>query len=339
MRVYSSDTICKPLQIDGGLGLMAALIIGIIIGLVIIGFMVRAIQKNKQKASPDDKNNSIEGLRIIVDQLQNQLIEKEKIASIGLITAGIAHEIKNPLNFINNFSEMSVEILNDLSTELKTLLKNHPNEKLEEDLKIIDDMVTDLKQNCNKIHEHGKRAENIVKNMLLQARTKEVGKELTDLNQLIEEYLNLAYHGLRAQEQNFNITITKDLAADMGQILVSPQSIGQVFLNIFNNGFYATHEKKIEIDGSYSPTIFVKTQKDVSKNIAIITIRDNGIGIKQETLDNIFKPFFTTKPVGIGTGLGLSICYDIVVHQHKGEIKVDSKLGEYTEFIINLPLS
>ncbi|TAH41799.1 MAG: histidine kinase [Bacteroidetes bacterium] len=253
---------------------------------------------------------------------QNQLIQSEKMASLGQLTAGIAHEIQNPLNFVNNFSELSVELLEEFGTA--------PEEEKKE-------IVGDLKQNLGKIVFHGKRADSIVKGMLQHSRASTAEKQVTDINKLVEEFFNLAYHGMRAKDPAFNCTMQKDLAPDIPQIKIIPQDISRVILNIFNNSFYAVDEKKkISHSADYQPVVSITTKK--LNGQVLISVRDNGKGISAEIRDKIFNPFFTTKPTGMGTGLGLSISYDIVVKGHGGDIKVDSKPGEYTEFTILLPI-
>ncbi|MBP6334466.1 MAG: hypothetical protein KA444_03260 [Bacteroidia bacterium] len=253
---------------------------------------------------------------------QNQLIQSEKMASLGQLTAGIAHEIQNPLNFVNNFSELSVELLEELGTI--------PDEEEKKEI------VGDLKQNLGKIVFHGKRADSIVKGMLQHSRASTAEKQATDINKLVEEFFNLAYHGMRAKDPAFNCTMQKDLAPDLPSISIIPQDISRVILNIFNNSFYAVDEKKKSLpDGTYQPIVSIATKKIGDK--ILIAIRDNGKGIPQEIRDKIFNPFFTTKPTGLGTGLGLSISYDIIVKGHGGDLKVESGTGEFTEFTILLP--
>ncbi len=254
---------------------------------------------------------------------QNQLIQSEKMASLGQLTAGIAHEIQNPLNFVNNFSELSVELIDELDSA------NDEDEKHE--------IVGDLKQNLGKIVFHGKRADSIVKGMLQHSRAATAEKQSTDINKLVEEFFNLAYHGMRAKDPAFNCTMQKDLDNSLPHINIIPQDISRVILNIFNNSFYAVDEKKKGGgDVNYQPLVSITTKKTGDK--ALIIIRDNGKGIPDEIRDKIFNPFFTTKPTGSGTGLGLSISYDIIVKGHGGDLQVDSKAGEFTEFTISLPL-
>lgn len=257
---------------------------------------------------------------------------QEKLASLGQLTAGIAHEIKNPLNFVTNFAQLSTELTDDLEDELKGELEKISEEAVEE----VKDILETLRENMRAINEHGRRADNIVKGMLLHSRGVRGEFKATDLNQLIDEYLNLSYHGLRAQDPRFNCTIITNYDESIGKVMVVPQDISRVFLNILNNGFYAINEKREQISKGYVPTINVET-KNLGEKIEI-KFHDNGIGIPQDVSDKIFNPFFTTKPTGKGnTGLGLSISHDIVVKVHHGEITLNTEAGEFTEFTIRLP--
>jgi len=249
-------------------------------------------------------------------------VQSEKMASLGELTAGIAHEIQNPLNFVNNFSEVNKELL----IELKEAI-NKGN---------IDDANTianDVIENSEKINHHGKRADAIVKGMLQHSRSDTGTKEPTNINALADEYLRLSYHGLRAKDKSFNATINTDFDKSIGNINIVPQDIGRVLLNLYNNAFYAVSERRKLLATSYEPLVSVTTEK--SGNQIFITVSDNGNGIPQKVVDKIFQPFFTTKPTGQGTGLGLSLSYDIV-KAHGGEIKVETREGEGTEFIIQL---
>ena len=254
---------------------------------------------------------------------QTQLIQSEKMASLGELTAGIAHEIQNPLNFVNNFSEVSSELIDEMKEQLE---KGN-----EEDAKAIAD---EIKMSLEKINFHGKRADGIVKSMLQHSRTSNNKKEPTDINALADEYLRLAYHGMRAKDKVFNAAIKTDFDESIGLIKVISQDIGRVILNLITNAFYAVTEKKRLYPEGYEPTVTVSTKK-VDKKIEI-KVKDNGTGIPQKALDKIFQPFFTTKPTGQGTGLGLSLSYDIVTKGHGGELKVETMEGEYTEFSIIL---
>lgn len=287
---------------------------------------------------------------------QNQLIQSEKMASLGELTAGIAHEIQNPLNFVNNFSEVSTELVDEMNEEINK--GNLDNAK---------DIANDLKQNLEKINHHGKRAGDIVKGMLQHSRSSTGIKEPTDINALADEYLRLAYHGLRAKDKTFNATMKTEydesLSADKGQINIIPQDMGRVILNLITNAFYAVDEKKKQnnplipvrrtplekgetsssINEAYEPIVTVTTRR-LSPPVGgrgaevLISVKDNGNGIPQNILDKIFQPFFTTKPTGKGTGLGLSMSYDIVTKGHGGDLSVKTVEGEGSEFTIKLPI-
>ena len=263
---------------------------------------------------------------------QQNLIQAEKMASLGQLTAGIAHEIKNPLNFINNFAEISGELLGELKKEIDLAVTTLEEDDQEE----VENLISTLSGNLGKIHKHGQRADSIVKGMLLHSRGGADERALTDVNYLAEETLNLAYHGARAQDRQFNVTLERDLDPDVGSIDIVPQEITRVLLNLLGNGFYATQKRRQATqDGAYEPTVGLAT-RDLGDGIEI-RVRDNGIGMSPDVIKKLFTPFFTTKPPGEGTGLGLSLSYDIVVQQHNGQFTVDSKEGQYTEFIITLP--
>jgi signal transduction histidine kinase len=255
---------------------------------------------------------------------QAQLIQSEKMASLGELTAGIAHEIQNPLNFVNNFSEVNIELLVEMKDEID-------KGNLDEVKAIADDVI----ENQEKINHHGKRADAIVKGMLQHSRNSSGVKEPTNINALADEYLRLAYHGLRAKDKSFNATMKTDFDETIGNINVIPQDIGRVILNLITNAFYVVDEKKKQHPNGYEPTVSVSTKKINGK--VEIKVKDNGNGIPQKVLDKIFQPFFTTKPTGQGTGLGLSLSYDIV-KAHGGELKVETKEGEGAEFVIRLPM-
>src|SRR6516164_7909947 len=256
------------------------------------------------------------------------------MASLGQLTAGIAHEIKNPLNFVNNFVGLSVELLDELKETAAPAINALGDEKRAE----IDETITMLTGNLKKIAEHGRRADGIVKSMLEHSRGSSGERRSVDLNGSIEEALNLAYHGGRAQDASFNIALERDFAEAISPIEVVPQDITRVCLNLFSNGFYAaTKRQKQECDSTFKPTLKVST-RDVGDAVEM-QVRDNGVGIAPEIKDKLFQPFFTTKPTGEGTGLGLSISYDIVTQEHGGTIEVDSRVGEYTEFTVRLPRS
>lgn len=262
---------------------------------------------------------------------RQQLIESEKMAGLGQLAAGIAHEIKNPLNFVNNFAELSVDLIRELNEELNQLSDKIP----EKDLDYLKEILEDIRSNASKIKEHGQRADSIIKGMLLHARGKAGEFQPSDINQILAEYLNLAYHGMRAQDQSFNIKIESNYDPDIGKINAVPQDLSRVFLNLINNACYATNQKKKVLKEAYFPVLSIKTE-NFPDHIEI-RIRDNGTGIPDEVKQKIFSPFFTTKPAGEGTGLGLSLSLDIIRKQHQGEMSVVSEEGEFAEFIITLP--
>jgi len=294
-----------------------AFIAGLGILLLIASILYRN-NRQKQKA-----NKILEATLTNLRATQSQLIQSEKMASLGELTAGIAHEIQNPLNFVNNFSEINTELVDELQQELKA-------GKTEEAISISND----IKENEEKINHHGKRADAIVKGMLQHSRSSSGVKEPTDINVLADEYLRLAYHGLRAKDKSFNATTKTDFDETIGNINILPQDIGRVILNLITNAFYTVSEKSKQAGDGYEPTVSVSTKRSNDK--AEIRVQDNGNGIPQKLLDKIFQPFFTTKPTGQGTGLGLSLSYDIV-KAHGGELKVETKEGEGTAFVILLP--
>ncbi|MCW3118954.1 MAG: hypothetical protein JWM28_3036, partial [Chitinophagaceae bacterium] len=255
---------------------------------------------------------------------QAQLIQSEKMASLGELTAGIAHEIQNPLNFINNFSEVNTELINEMKEEID---KGNSKE--------VKSIAEDIAANEQKINHHGKRADGIVKGMLQHSRSGNRQKEAANINTIADEYLRLAYHGLRAKDKSFNAIMKTDFDERMADINIIPQDIGRVILNLITNAFYAVTEKKKQMGNGYEPTVSVSTKQIGDK--AEVRVRDNGNGVPQRVLDKIFQPFFTTKPTGEGTGLGLSLSYDII-KAHHGELKVQTKEGEFAEFIIQLPI-
>jgi signal transduction histidine kinase len=275
--------------------------------------------RQKQKSKTKIQNAYSE-----LQSTQAQLLQSEKMASLGELTAGIAHEIQNPLNFMNNFSEINTELIDEMKKEID-------NGNISE-VKVI---ANDIKENEGKINHHGKRADAIVKNMLQHSRSTSGKRELTGINALVEEYLRLAYHSLRAKDNSFSAIIKTDFDKTIGNINIIPEDIGRVFLNLYNNAFYAIHDKKKLLNGTFEPTVFVTTKR-FEKRVEL-SVKDNGNGILQNVADKIFQPFFTTKPTGEGTGLGLSLAYDIV-KAHGGEIKVETKKGEYANFIVVLPL-
>lgn len=277
---------------------------------------------NKQK---EEIQNTLSELK----STQSQLIQSEKMASLGELTAGIAHEIQNPLNFVNNFSDINKELVDEAEEEI---VKGNYEE--------VRNILNAVKEKSEKINHHGKRADAIVKGMLQHSRSSTGQKEPTDINALCDEYFRLSYHGLRAKDKSFNATMNTDFDESIGKINIVPQDIGRVLLNIINNAFYAVRERAgknlqgLSAGAGYIPTVAIAT-RTTGSNI-IISIKDNGSGIAKKVVDKIFQPFFTTKPTGEGTGLGLSLAYDIV-KAHGGELKVNTKEGEGTEFFIQLP--
>ena len=283
-------------------------------------------QKNQKRELAQAKE--IEKAYTELKATQSQLIQSEKMASLGELTAGIAHEIQNPLNFVNNFSEVSNEMIQEIKEE-RAKSAAERNEALENEL------LDNISSNLEKINHHGKRADAIVKGMLQHSRSSSGKKELTDLNALCDEYLRLSYHGLRAKDKSFNATMKTDFDETIGKINIIPQDFGRVVLNLLTNAFYAVNEKKNSGLNSFEPTVSISTKKENDK--ITITVTDNGNGMTPEILDKVFQPFFTTKPTGKGTGLGLSMSYDIITKGHNGELKVETKEGEQTKFIITLP--
>jgi signal transduction histidine kinase len=262
---------------------------------------------------------------------QAQLILREKMASLGELTAGIAHEIQNPLNFVTNFSELNLELFADL----KSLLQNETlSEQAEKNIKALLENAT---QNMIKINHHGKRADSIVKSMLLHSSETEGEIKPTDINSLIEEYLKLGYHGVKAKDPSFIAYLQTEFDENLEKIEVIPQHIGRVFLNLLNNSFYSISKKRQLVKGNYEPTVFVSTKK-VSGGIEV-KVRDNGLGMNEKDVNKVYQPFYTTKPAGEGIGLGLSLCYDIITKGHGGQMKIDTKEGEFAEFSFILPTS
>ncbi len=263
---------------------------------------------------------------------QNQLIMQEKMASLGMLTAGIAHEIKNPLNFVNNFALLSIELADELAEILDGKLSS-----LDADLQAdVTDLLTNLRENAQYINSEGKRADEIIRSMLLHFRGSSGQVQKTDLNMLLGQAIDLAYHSMRAKDANFNVTIERMFDDTLPQIRVVPQDISRVFLNIINNACYAVHQKNMgSTDPTYQPKITATTRATSAG--AEFRLWDNGLGIDAETQKQLFTPFFTTKPPGQGTGLGLSISYDIVVQGHQGSITVETEVGQFTEFIITIP--
>jgi len=281
---------------------------------------------NELRQRTDDLTRSLEDLRTA----QDRLIQTEKLASLGQLTAGIAHEIKNPLNFVNNFAALSVELTDELKGALKPAM-------LDQTIRAeVDEITGLLKDNLGKVVQHGKRADSIVKNMLLHSREGSGERRSADINALVGESLNLAYHGARAEKPGFTITLKHDLDPNAGALDLYPQEITRALLNLISNGFYAAIRRKAEADDDTFEPVLSATTRDLGETVEI-RIRDNGNGISPEVRVKIFNPFFTTKPTGEGTGLGLSMTHDIIVKQHGGRIDVDTEPGAFTEFIITLP--
>jgi len=272
----------------------------------------------------EEAKNKTESTLNELKTTQTQLVQAEKMASLGELTAGIAHEIQNPLNFVNNFSEVNAELITELNEEIE-------NGDLEE----VKAIAEDIAGNEEKIMHHGKRAEAIVKGMLMHSRVSSRDKQETDINALADEYLRLSYHGLRAKDKSFNADFILNADENLPKVNVIAQDIGRVLLNLINNAFYTVSEKAKQIEKGYKPTVVVTTKK-LNSNIEI-SVKDNGNGIPKKVLDKIFQPFFTTKPTGQGTGLGLSLSFDIITKGHNGDLKVETQEGEFTEFIISLP--
>lgn len=297
--------------------LLTALFVFLVFGAVLL---YSYLQKRKANVLLASQKEQIESTLQKLKSTQAQLIQSEKLASLGELTAGIAHEIQNPLNFVNNFSELSGELIDEMNEEID-------NGNLEE----VKAISGDLKQNLEKINTHGKRASSIVKGMLEHSRTSTGIKALTDINKLADEYLRLAYHGLRAKDKSFNADFKTDFDENLPKVAVIPQDFGRVLLNLFNNAFYAVNFPDIS-----SPTVVVSSQ--IVDSQIVIKVRDNGIGMSAATKAKIFQPFFTTKPTGEGTGLGLSLAYDIITKGHGGSIEVVSNEGEGSTFSIQLPI-
>jgi two-component system, NtrC family, sensor kinase len=311
--------------------------------LFLFAFLLYRNNRMKQKANVilQEQKDKVENTLTQLKTTQTQLIQKEKLASLGELTAGIAHEIQNPLNFVNNFSELSVDLAKDLKEEI-----HKPNI----DKEYVEELLTDLSQNQEKINHHGKRASSIVKGMLEHSRASTGVKELTDINKLADEYLRLSYHGLRAKDKSFNADFKTDFDENLPKISIIQQDIGRVLLNLINNAFYAVNEKNRQnierneipkpfgTEGvSFKPTVTISTQ--VIDNQIVIKVKDNGMGMSESVRAKVFQPFFTTKPTGSGTGLGLSLAYDIVTKGHSGTLEVVSTEGGVgSEFSIQLPI-
>lgn len=309
------------------------LLSGIVVFMV-IAFLLFRNNRSRKKANEllQKQKEEIAGQKLQVEKAllelqatQQQLIQSEKMASLGELTAGIAHEIQNPLNFVNNFSEVSNELIDEMNEEL-----------IKGDIEEAKSISSDIKQNLDKINHHGKRADSIVKGMLQHSQSSKGQKALTDINALCDEYLKLAYHGIRAKDKSFNAILKTDFDEGVGLVSIVPQDIGRVVLNLIGNAFYAVQHRKTQLIDGYEPMVSVSTKK-IDDNIWI-SVSDNGNGISSNVLDKIFQPFFTTKPTGQGTGLGLSLAYDIV-KAHGGEIKVETSENAGTDFLVKLPIA
>jgi signal transduction histidine kinase len=266
-----------------------------------------------------------------LQKTQASLVHAQKMAALGQVTAGIAHEIKNPLNFVNNFAGLSVELLDELKdAAAQAVGALDPTKRAE-----IAETIGMLTGNMEKIVEHGRRADGIVRSMLQHSRGGSGDWQATNLNALVEEALNLAYHGARSQDQSFEITLERDFDRDLTPVDVVPQELTRVLLNLIGNGFFAANQRSGAGDGTYRPTLKITT-RELGESVEV-RVRDNGIGIPPENRDKLFQPFFTTKPTGEGTGLGLSISYEIVTQEHGGTITVESEVGDFTEFTVRLP--
>ncbi|MCP4348846.1 MAG: response regulator [Desulfobacterales bacterium] len=296
---------------------------------VLIRVQTHLALRNLQKHL-EQKNRTLSETLEQLKSIQNQLIVQEKMASIGRLTSGVAHEIKNPLNFINSFAALSVE----LAQELKELIDSQKSRLDTQTIGDIDRILNDLQLNADSIHEEGRRADSIIRSMLFHSFETRGQFQKTDLNSLLGEAVNLAYHSMHGKDAYFDISIESDYDPDIRPQSVIPQDLSRVFVNLINNAYYSTYEKK-EAEDSYSPILSIKT-RNMDEYIEI-RIRDNGVGIPTHMQPKIFDPFFTTKPAGKGAGLGLSISYDIIVQGHQGTIEVDAAEGEYAEFIISIP--
>jgi signal transduction histidine kinase len=337
--IYMYETLFKEFPIMYIIEKQKIFFLNSLLGINVTIFLILLVYENSKNKALEEVHKKNKDLI----STQSQLIQAEKMASLGELTAGIAHEIQNPLNFVNNFSEVSKELLDEMKDELAT-----------GNLQLATELADDVIQNLEKINHHGKRADAIVKGMLQHSRSSSGIKEPTDINALADEYLRLSYHGLRAKDKSFNATMKTDFDESLtsgqgriGKIKVIPQDLGRVILNLITNAFYAVNEKKkSDLPAGtkpYEPTVTVKTsvihQTTGGKGAAVmISVSDNGNGIPQSAIDKIFQPFFTTKPTGEGTGLGLSLSYEIVTKGHGGELKVDNKPGEGVTFTILLPV-
>ena len=267
-----------------------------------------------------------------LSKAQTQLVQQEKMVSLGQLTAGVAHELKNPLNFVNNFAQLSEELLDDLDAELR----EDPARPVGEALDASGDLIDDLRANAAKIRDHGRRADGIIRSMLAHSRSTPGPRRAARLNTLLEEYVGLAYHGMRAEHARFNVDLVRDFDPAVGEIEMVPEEMGRVFLNLLDNAFAAVRDREMAgVDTAFAPRVAVRTRQ-VPAGVAI-SVQDNGTGMSEDVRDRIFEPFFTTKPTGEGTGLGLSLTYEIVVHGHGGTLALDTAEGVGTTFTVTLP--
>ncbi|SOD92118.1 sensor histidine kinase [Spirosoma fluviale] len=317
-------------QVDAGnLGVQVPVLVNDEVGLLAQQFnrMTNSLQRysSEMETLVAERTAQLQQTLDTLKATQAQLIQKEKMASLGELTAGIAHEIQNPLNFVNNFSDVSVELVEELKEEAQAGRTTH-----------VLALADDLSQNLQHITQNGQRASNIVRGMLEHSRTPSSERRPTNLNALADEYLKLAYHGMRVQDPDFSVQLCTQFDDDSTSVVVSPQDIGRVLLNLYNNAFYAVRQKQQQQVTGFEPQVMVSTQVD--QGTIVLLVKDNGTGIPKNIMDKIYQPFFTTKPTGQGTGLGLSLSYDIVTKAHGGDMRVVSHEGEGTEFVIQLPL-
>ncbi|MBS1526564.1 MAG: GHKL domain-containing protein [Bacteroidetes bacterium] len=309
------------------LGVIAVFVLIAIILLYANGQRKKAnVVLKKQNEQIETQRRDLEKTVADLKTTQKQLIQSEKMASLGELTAGIAHEIQNPLNFVNNFSEVNTELIDEMEQQID-----------KGDLNEVKALAKDIKLNQEKISQHGKRADFIVKGMLQHSRASTGEKQDTNLNVLADEFFKLSFHGLRAKDKSFNAEMVTHFDPELPKVQVVQQDLGRVLLNLINNAFYAVNKKAKASGADYKPTVELSTLRN-NGNVEI-HVKDNGTGIPDSVKDKIMQPFFTTKPTGEGTGLGLSLSYDIIVKGHGGSINVDTKDGEYTEFTVSLPLS
>ena len=324
-KQHQADIAAAQEQYRANVRIYALIAVLVVFLLLVIIFWRNSNQRKKANQLLQKQKEEIQSTLGELKTTQNQLVQSAKMASLGELTAGIAHEIQNPLNFVNNFSDVNREMIGELKGELK-------NGNMNEALAIADD----IEQNEVKINHHGKRAEFIVKGMLEHSRTSTGERQVTNINVLADEFLKLSFHGLRAKDKSFNADLATNFDPNLPKINVVQQDIGRVLINLFGNAFYAVNQKAKTAGLDYKPTVEVSTAKE--NGLIVIKVKDNGTGIPDAIRDKIMQPFFTTKPTGEGTGLGLSLSYDIVVKGHGGSIDVDTKEGEFTEFVVRLPL-